>query len=439
MKNIIRNAVVLALSGYSATSFANTNISSGFEFTGYGRAGISTTSKGGEQYCFGSGAKGHYTGRLGDECDTYAELGLNKMVVDQNGVQVKVNTMLSYQTDAGAQFNDYQSVSEPGLNTSKGDVAFRQFNVTAKGMLESAPEATLWAGKRFYDRKEVNLLDLFYLNNSGYGAGVEGFKLGTGELSLAWLTSDEEGYSGKMNTGSQRVVQINKADVRYALPLGEDTRLELTAIFGYADATEIQEAAGEKTDNGLFLTGELIQHFGELENHFVMQYSSDLLGEAAWRNASGSRSNNTPAWQGSLESTLRFIDWGRYKVNSKVEFGYSVIYQQGQTYDDLNVSETDPTRTSVVLSGAYTWNDYMTTRLEVGYDNVHESDMVESEDLQKVMVSQEWSPLGGLYSRPTIRFYAGSFFGAQAEKIRIGTSDGEDGNIRFGVQVEASW
>lgn len=433
MSKLIRNAVLLAVAGISSNVMA-------VEFTGYGRAGMSTTSNGGEQACFGSGATGHYTGRLGDECDTYIEIGLGQEVYKQDDKVFKVNTMLSYQTDQGAQFNDYQSLTEPGLASSKGDIALRQFNVEATGVLDFAPEATLWAGKKFYQRKDVHILDLYYLNNSGYGLGVEHIDLGSGKLSLAWTNSDEESRSGKMNAESQRMVQVNKLDIRYAdIPLWQDTSLELAAIFGFGDTNEIQEQADEPSETGLFLTAEITQKFTSLTNHIVFQYSNDSMAEAAWRNASGSRSVNVPSWQGTLDNAWRFIDYGEINLSEKVDLNYSFIYQKGETISKAMVSETEPTRMSAVVRGSYSWSDSMKTTIEIGYDDVQESNMVESVDLQKFVVAQEWAPLPGLTSRPVIRFYAGSFFGEGAEQRRSGSSDGEDGNIRFGAQVEAWW
>jgi len=38
----------------------------------------------------------------------------------------------------------------------------------------------LWAGKRFYQRKDIHIMDYYYLNNSGYGVGVENIDAGLG-------------------------------------------------------------------------------------------------------------------------------------------------------------------------------------------------------------------------------------------------------------------
>ena len=49
--------------------------------------------------------------------------------------------------------------------------------------------AQIWAGKRFYQRKDIHILDFYYLNDSGTGAGVEGIPVGNlGQASFAVIT-----------------------------------------------------------------------------------------------------------------------------------------------------------------------------------------------------------------------------------------------------------
>ena len=78
------------------------------DFHGYARAGASTNlGSGGEQTCFGSGANGHFAGRLADECDTYAEIALGDELFSQDGKTFRFDSMVSY--EAINQGNDYQA------------------------------------------------------------------------------------------------------------------------------------------------------------------------------------------------------------------------------------------------------------------------------------------------------------------------------------------
>jgi len=63
----------------------------------------------------------------------------------------------------------------------------RQAFLEAKNFIKSAPEITVWAGQRFYDRHDVHLHDLFYDDYSGYGAGIDNIDLGFGKLLFSYL------------------------------------------------------------------------------------------------------------------------------------------------------------------------------------------------------------------------------------------------------------
>src|SRR6056297_3339901 len=59
-------------------------------FFGYARSGIGSTASGGSQTCFkAAGAPAKY--RLGNECETYAELGLGANLFDQQGTSFDFN------------------------------------------------------------------------------------------------------------------------------------------------------------------------------------------------------------------------------------------------------------------------------------------------------------------------------------------------------------
>lgn len=426
------------------------------DFHGYARAGVSTTSDGGEQLCYGSGATAHTVGRLGDECDTYGELSFGDELFNQDGQVFRFDTMLAYQ--AINQGNDFQALNgqrdvitnddfadplAPDPNGfalgqtepwKGGDIALRQAYGSAKGVIGWAPEATLWAGKRFYQRKDVHILDLYYVNNSGYGAGLEGIDAGAGKLSFAFTNFDTPDRHS--NNG---YTQNNKLDLRYAFPVANGN-LELIAIYGYADLSEEQEdnkaAAGKEVDrDGFFLTAEYSHGMMGGFNKFVLQYAEGSMGHQAYVAHGGGESLNSVWWDGTIEESWRVLDWGVINLTENVELGYSALYQQGKTFGP--VAEQDPHLMSVVLRPQYKWSNVMKTSLELGYDSGYYDGEVWStdndKDLAKVIIAQEWSAGSGFWARPTIRVYAGSFFGDRAE------DRDDDGNIRVGAQVEAWW
>ncbi|PSF11057.1 maltoporin LamB [Marinobacter shengliensis] len=411
------------------------------DFHGYARAGASTNiGSGGEQTCFGNGASGHYVGRLADECDTYAELSLGDELFSQDGKTFRIDSMLAY--SAEPQGNDYQALNG-GNNISGidfaneevtrnnadpfggGEIALRQLYVSAKNVVESLPGATLWAGKRFYQRKDIHQMDLFYVNNSGYGAGIENIKAGAGHLSVAYTNADTSDGDG--------LVQNNKVDVRYAFPVAGGHTLELIGIYAMADLTDQQKDAGIEDENGYFLTAELSSGVMGGFNKFAVQYGADSMGFANAEGSSGGRVDNGNV-AGYFESSWRVLNHGVIKLGNNWDLGHSVVYEKAKPHD---AGARDGERLSIIARPIYNWSTVMSTAIEIGYSDTDRPWFTESQDLGKVAIAQQWQAGPGYWARPVIRAYAATFFGDEAEAARGG--EGIDGDIQIGAQIEAWW
>ena len=137
-------------------------------------------------------------GRLADECDTYAELALSQEVFNKGNNKFTVNTLVAYGTndsDASDPQYDYQGNSWQGESGGQGSawsgqrLSFRE----AWAGYEMPSGIQLWAGKRFYQRKDIHIMDFYYLNNSGTGFGVENIPVGNlGSVSVALLKSQTD-------------------------------------------------------------------------------------------------------------------------------------------------------------------------------------------------------------------------------------------------------
>ena len=159
----------LGLVGLGCLAFsivqAEDDFSSAIDFTGYARSGIGNTAGGGDQACFrASGAGAKY--RLGNECDTYAELGLGATLFEEGDRSFYFNSMVGYSTN---QLNDSEDT----------EVSLRQLYVQGNNVVDALPGASLWAGKRFYRRHDVHINDFFYWDSTGPGGGIENIDMGT--------------------------------------------------------------------------------------------------------------------------------------------------------------------------------------------------------------------------------------------------------------------
>lgn len=161
-----------------------------FTFSVYVRAGFQFNGNGGGgNFSFElPNFPGEGRERLGNENDTYMELtwmqshmlGDSPDVMD---VSMTFTPAIRYVQNRNT-FDAQNNVTKSGNDF---DFILRQAYLEAKNVFKNAPEVTFWSGVRFYDRYNTDPEDYFWLDTSGYGAGVENIDLGIGKLNVAWL------------------------------------------------------------------------------------------------------------------------------------------------------------------------------------------------------------------------------------------------------------
>ena len=141
-------------------------------FNGYMRAGVGFDKNG---HTNGNDDVAHKVGRLGSESRVYGEIGLGADVAKVDDTVWTVNAMLAVSTD------------EEGSWVGNNALAFRQFNVEAKGLFDSDKDAKVWVGKKYVQREDIHITDTYYYDISGNGAGIENVSLGAGKFSTAFV------------------------------------------------------------------------------------------------------------------------------------------------------------------------------------------------------------------------------------------------------------
>ena len=113
-------------------------------------------------------------GRLGDECDTYAEIALTQEVFNKAKNKFTVNTLVAWGSAEGnwdKQGNSWQGLGKGGDRAGEnGDSAWNGQRASLREAWAGYTlpmGAQIWAGKRFYQRKDIHILDFYYLNDSG--------------------------------------------------------------------------------------------------------------------------------------------------------------------------------------------------------------------------------------------------------------------------------
>ena len=455
----ISAAVALALGSFSASAV---------DFHGYMRAGVQNNlTNGGAVRCFGTGgADGHLVGRLGDECDTYAEIALTQEVFNKAKNKFTVNTLVMWGSQEGTwdhQGNSFQSVNGGSGYAWNGQRAsFREG--WAGYTLPSGIQ--IWAGKRYYQRKDIHILDFYYLNNSGNGAGVEGIPVGNlGQASIAVIKGQTDG-----NDDYAR--DIYKIDTRWnGIPLWKDASLDLAMIWGLPSTTDsLKDAAAKEAEkknvgtsetslssnSGVLLMAEYTQgnFFGGFNKLSVTYGTRGFAGVGALGNHAG----DTYAPGDADSWGIRVIDWGLVEQD-KWNLGYSFMGGYKHTDDSskgAHWSHPSGHDYSFVIRPAYKWSNFTSTVFEAGYyvaknnwaatfnngdgeyaPGKHNPDDSHV-DAYKFTLAQQFSPMTTFWARPSIRFYVSYLGGDRMDKSQTGFDD-HDGEVSIGAQAEAWW
>ena len=415
------------------------------DFHGYARSGIGWTGSGGEQQCFqATGAQSKY--RLGNECETYAELKLGQEVWKEGDKSFYFDTNVAYSV---AQQNDWEAT----------DPAFREANVQGKNLIEWLPGSTIWAGKRFYQRHDVHMIDFYYWDISGPGAGLENIDVGFGKLSLAATRSQEAGGSyifTSNNTYHNFKDTANDVfDVRLAqMEVNPGGTLELGADYGRANKTDGYSFADGASKDGWMFTAEHTQSMLKGYNKFVVQYATDAMttqGKGLSQGSFTGNDYNKDTEIGVVDnkinnngSLVRILDHGAISLGDSWDLMYVGMYQDIDR-DDNNGT----TWYTVGVRPMYKWTPIMSTLLEVGYDNVKSQKTDDTNNQYKITLAQQWQAGDSIWSRPAIRVFAtyakwdekwGYDNGIAKSDTKATTySRGDNDEWSFGAQMENWW
>ncbi|MGE6106496.1 maltoporin [Aeromonas sobria] len=415
------------------------------DFHGYFRSGVGVSKDGDMQTVI----KKQKVGRLGHEDDTYGEVQLGQEVFNKDGKTFYVDSMVAMTSNGSNDWEStesrFQCTAADGVltkcdNKEDSTFALRQFNVQAKGLLGFAPEATLWAGKRFYQRHDIHISDFYYWNISGAGAGIEGIQAGPGKVSFAWVRNDRSGTDDGWTYNDE--LNVNTLDLRYAgIPLWQDASLELGVDYAIANPTDAQKESNnaqyKNAEDGVMLTAELTANVLGGFNKSVVQYGTEGYSKvfAFWGDGS---------WYGAEAKDgadgFRLINWGVIPMGDKVEMGHQLVYGVGnEMWDGNDKWET----MSAVVRPMYKWDDFNKTIFEGGYfkDKNKSTDGSSLEDSgYKLTLAQAWSAGSSFWARPEIRVFA-SYVGLDDNDMAGKPFDSQSSKDtwNFGVQAEAWW
>ena len=434
-------------------------------------------------------------GRLGNECDTYFELGLSQELYNKANNKFSIHSLLAFDTKSisSGTTNEIDYQGNNWQDNREGSGSWGGIRTAIEELYadyEMPSGITLWAGKRFYQRKDVHILDYYYLHNSGTGFGVENIPVGNlGSVSVALIKSqtdfndpkfknqkvwqcsdydeknkvcklDKDGneQSGWDNNRYGGLSQANgvdgninnyKLDVRWnGIPLWSDASLDAVVIWGWQKLSGNQKAAKDPSGNSVVHTnnsvlallewtqGNFFGGFNKLSFTFANNGFNNVgLG------ALGSDSGAVLAPYATRGNSLRIIDWGVVEQN-KWNLGYVLMYShihhkdedhQGWSWNNYRNSNY----WTFALRPSFKWSDYTSTILEYGYSSIPGAN--DSRDsASKLTLAQQWSPATHFWARPSIRVFASWLSGDKMNHANTGYYNKNHEYI-FGAQMEAWW
>jgi len=408
-KKTIRSAVphALALAAALVASQAQA-----VDFDGYLRTGPGATSKDSARACYnlGSLGGGHY--RLGNECDFYGEFGLAQTGTTE-GVAWKAKVM----------FNEYNGGTDVGGSSS----SFEQMYVEGKGF-DIAPGTNFWIGKRFYGRKDVHILDTFFVRMDGVGAGADQIDLGGAKLGVAYFSSDSfKGFGDPGNGASKSPGNRFNVDVsEIGLNPGGALRVTGTVTQGNYDNV----TAGKGT-SGFGLSLQHTQDIASLGggNTLWLQYaqgSAGLDGNFGTANAESS------------VKKVRLVESLAWQVG---EFGGQAVALIGQQdKDDINATAKFK-ELSIGGRASYALTKNFKLVGELGYMQ-KKPDGSDTQKLTKFTFAPTLSAGPGFWSRPELRLYVTTAKWNEAANTAsglgglTGLGNGKTSGTSYGAQAE---
>jgi maltoporin len=391
--------VMLAIAAAALALGAAT--ASAVDFHGYLRTGIAGNGKGGNQVCFAlPGAD--YKFRLGNECENYAELEFDQSVYkDKSGVEFKYVGMLAYVTPAAQDFENFVSGSVTTAGVPPNHVAVANGNQIAlrqNWVGATFPQwgnTTWWIGKRYYHRNDVHIIDYFYWDPSGPGAGVEDIAVGPGKLALSVFQSKQYGAFADQLENRRT---IWRPDIRvYAIPVNPNGQLEIGVDLFYSSEQSAVKVSGEETLSPWFTIQHFQSNFLGGYNKLAVQYGT---GTAAPLSQYPQVGNPSSSWQ------LRVVEQLVFQPNPMISGMFT------GTYQDLH-NRYGPgdggTIWGIGARPAYHFNDYFKVSLDVGYQQVMPS-VGSDRNLLKLTLAPTLVPApgpgGAFFTRPELRVYA---------------------------------
>ncbi|MCF6689700.1 carbohydrate porin [Raoultella terrigena] len=381
----------------------------GLKFSGYARYGAQFQT--GDQKFVG--VDGSYNGasaigRLGNEGNG-GEFQITKAFKSSQGAIWDINVMFDHWSD---------------------EVNLKKAYVGVTNVLESNPNAYIWAGRDFHQRPQQGINDYFWMNHDGQGAGVKNFDIGGVQFDVAGVSqvescspevmADESNPSritctGGSGTGDDgHYALTSKIHNMKAGPID----VEVYANYGFDSKAVDNDAQLDAWQGGLLLSHTNGDDSGV--NKVILRYSDNS------DNSVYNKTDGLTAIYASFE--------GNYKFTRQAQVEYLLAFHD---YDNGKDNTDNRKNYGAIIRPMYFWNDVHSTWLEAGYQRV-DYDRGGDNKGWKLTLSQNIAIGMGPEFRPMLRFYVtgGQVDNKHTAKVNGTRSDQLD-SLNVGGMFEA--
>jgi maltoporin len=426
------------------------NERSTFGTSGYLRTGIGNSEGGATQAHFQMpGAQNKYS--LGNQADTYGELEFDYTYFLNTDKNKSLD--LVWMTSI---YEDFGTSKEMAFNKTE-QLYVRGNNLLGKGEV-------LWAGKRFYDRRAIHMLDRQWMNpgQAGWGLGVEKLlqKGTTEDIKVgAWTFQDDDVVS-YLNSDTSNLTSYT-IDARWVqLPISETLKMNMALNYSYRAKNE---TLGYDDKHGLGAFAWV-----DYEKKYITNTTAVLFRQGAtvsknhWTGLSEKENpgNNTTilndlnsAYTLEINNNFLYDDLEKFALNGIL---LAVIKDYGTkpyVYDNSNpdLKEFIPDRGKMLYwltagaRGMYYINDNFKLSLELTHEYIKNQQLGVSGNLDKISFTPEISLKKGFYSRPVLRPLVTYAFWSEYLKGEIGSTPNgapfgnRTSGFTYGLQFEIWW
>jgi len=371
--------------------------------------------------------RGKYVGRA------HATFGFHNWLREDDPLAapyVKLEVMMSFKTSQNGSYDSLDNVS--GGN----DYALRQAFVEAGNIFKSNPEIQVWGGQRYYRRYDININDFYYLDMSGYGAGIEDVPVGTfGKAAFAWFGGSADQFQTQYGKASKQSFDLRLYDVK--VPFGK-----AMFWFDYALTAGGGEIQNVSDLNGSPISLQNTQGFAvgmlhryefskESYNQLSIQYGNSAAYNFATTMDTGSPDvKNTWRVRATDHVTLEPANW----ISLQTAFVYEYTHYAGE-------SNPENQWISIGTRPIIHFTDIFSIALETGVDYVNSGPQNADGYLWKITLSPQLSRGRLFFSRPVLRTFVTYAKWADGFRGKVGGTpyQNDTEGLSYGVQVEAWW